>query len=76
MHAIRHPRQNLALERFGAMHAGIVQHDHSEGIGVFLSHKLIKRLDDGLRGDRLGGRVVDQLPFSAHEPQHVQSIAF
>ena len=53
------------------MHAGIVEHHNGEGIGVFLGHKLVKRLDG-----RLGGcGVIDQLLGSAEEPQFVQPSA-
>jgi len=75
IHSMRHPLHYLVPESLGAMHAGIVEHHHGEGVWVFLGHKLVKCLDDGLRRNRLGGGVVNQLPCSAKEPQHVQPSA-
>lgn len=75
MHTMRHPLYYLPPEGLGAMHAGIVEYHDSEGVGVFLGHKLVKRFDDRLGGHWFGGSVVDQLPRSAEEPQYVQPSA-
>lgn len=72
---MRHPLNDLSPEGVGAMHAGIIEHHNDKGVGIFLSHKPIKRLDDNFRGDRFGRRVVGQLPRSAEKSQYVQPSA-
>lgn len=57
------------------MHAGVVEHYNSEGIGVFLCDKLVKRLDDRLGGHRHGHGVVDQFSSATEEPQYIQPSA-
>ena len=75
MHTMRHPLHNLPSEGLGAMHAGIVEHHHGEGVGVFLGYKMVKRVDDRIGGHGLGGGVIDQLPCSAEKSQYVQPSA-
>ena len=57
------------------MHAGIVEHHHGEGVGIFLGYKMVKRVDDRIGGHGLGCRVRDQFSGSAEKSQYVQPSA-
>lgn len=50
MHTVRHPLDYFPPEGLRAMHAGVVEHHNSEGVGFFLCYKLVKRFDDRLGG--------------------------
>ena len=56
MNTMRHPLEYFPPEGLGAMHAGIVEHHHGEGVGVFLGYKMVKRVDD-----RIGSYVPSAL---------------
>ena len=57
------------------MHAGVVEYDNRKGLWRFLLKQDIEGFDDYLSGNRLGGRVVNQLALATQKPQYIEPSA-